>query len=154
MLKEYLPKEFEGIEAFTSFQRNNNEVLRIGDTSFKEQVYYIDSSFFNVFNYNFIEGNATTVMFKPSSIVLTERMARKYFNDAPALGKIIEVGNEKVPHIVTAVVKDDNDNSHMKTSVWVSRTSAMSDTRRWTSAHVYNYVMLKKHTSGLDRSRS
>src|SRR5690606_25057972 len=106
--------------------------------------------FFNVFSYKFVEGNATTAMFKPSSIVLTERMARKYFNDAPALGKIIEVGKEKVPHIVTAVVKDDNDNSHMKTSVWVSRTSAMSDTRRWTSAHVYNYVMLKKHTSGLD----
>jgi putative ABC transport system permease protein len=150
LLKEYLPKEFEGIEAFTCFQRNPNEKVRIGEALYKEEVYYIDSSFFEVFSYDFVEGNAARAMLKPSSAVLAESMAKKYFGDAPALGRIIEVGNEKMPYVVTGIVKDGAHNSHMRTSVWVSRSPEMSDTRAWTSAHVYTYLRLRENVSEAD----
>lgn len=150
LLMEYLPKEFEGIEALAGFQRNPAEKLRIDEKVFEEEVFYIDSSFFRVFSYDFKEGNAAGAVAKPASIVLTERMARKYFRDSPAVGKIIEIGKEKVPHVVTAIVRDSDEHSHMKTSIWVSRPRAYSDTRYWTSAHVYLYVLLRENVPGAD----
>src|SRR6476659_9103138 len=49
-LKEKLQTEFAGIEAITHFQRNPQELLRVNDEAFKEQVFYVDSSFFRVFS--------------------------------------------------------------------------------------------------------
>src|SRR5215470_14314578 len=38
-----------------------------------------DASFFKLFTYNFIEGDAATALKEPNSIVLTEEIAKKFF---------------------------------------------------------------------------
>ncbi len=52
-----------------------------------------DASFFKLFTYNFIEGNALTALKEPNNIVLNEELAKKFFGDQPALNKIIHVNS-------------------------------------------------------------
>src|SRR5690242_11022057 len=52
-----------------------------------------DASFFHLFTYNFIEGNAATALNEPKTIVLSETLAKKIFGIQPALNKIIHVNS-------------------------------------------------------------
>jgi putative ABC transport system permease protein len=62
--------------------------------SFYETKGYIaDASFFRLFAYDFIEGNAATALKEPNSIVLKEEIAKKFFGDRPALNKVIHVNS-------------------------------------------------------------
>src|SRR5690349_2470460 len=149
-LEEFLPKEFEGIEVYTSFNKNSNEQIRVNDQNFKETTYYVDSAFFKVFHYEFAEGNAATAISSPSSVVLTESMALKYFNDVHATGRILEIGKDKVPFTVTAVVKDPDHNSHLKAQVWLAKDKNLKWGSGWSSAAVYNYVLLRKGVTEAD----
>jgi len=55
--------------------------------------YVADASFFNLFTYNFIEGEAATALKDPNTIVLSEEIARKFFGNQPALNKLIHVNS-------------------------------------------------------------
>src|SRR5688572_543361 len=44
-LEEFLPKEFEGIETYTSFNKNSNEQILVDKQLYRDAAYYIDSSF-------------------------------------------------------------------------------------------------------------
>jgi len=43
-----------------------------------------DSTFFRMFTYNFIEGNAATALNNPKTVVLSEEIAQKLFGSQPA----------------------------------------------------------------------
>ena len=53
---------------------------------------YVDSNFFNFFGFRLIKGNAAEVLQSPDNVVLTEKLAIKYFGSVnEALGKTIEI---------------------------------------------------------------
>ena len=58
VMGDVLPKEFEGVEAFTRIKQQVDLPIQSGETTFNERVFYTDSSFFKVFSYKFIEGDA------------------------------------------------------------------------------------------------
>ena len=74
-LGEYLPKEFEGIEAFTRIKRVRDAIVYSNGETRKELAYYTDSSFFKVFSYEFIEGDSRTALRGPGSALLKSRWA-------------------------------------------------------------------------------
>lgn len=55
--------------------------------------YLADPTFFKLFTYNFIEGDAVTVLREPNTIVLDQEIARKLFGKAEALNKVIRVNS-------------------------------------------------------------
>jgi len=61
--------------------------LQYKEKGFEENLALTDSRFFEVFSFKFIEGNQLTALSDPNSIVITERMAKKYFGNSDALGK-------------------------------------------------------------------
>lgn len=64
--------------------------MRYGDRMFYEShLYFIDSNVFNVFTYPLVQGDPETALSDPNSIVLTERMAKKYFGAEDPLGKLL-----------------------------------------------------------------
>jgi putative ABC transport system permease protein len=149
-LEEYLPKEFEGLEEFTSFQKHGANEIYIGDKEYKEVTYYIDSAFFHVFKHEFAEGTAEGAIQTPSSVVLTESMALKFFNDVHAVGRTLEVGKKKVPYVVSAIVRDPEHNSHLKAQIWLARESNTKYGSGWSSAAVYSYVLLRENVTMAD----
>ena len=55
--------------------------------------YLADPNFFKLFSYHFIEGNASTSLAEPNSIVLSEEMAEQLFGKEAALGKVIHINS-------------------------------------------------------------
>src|SRR5690349_18187355 len=71
---------------------SSNDLISFGNTSFNEKkVYIADSDFFSMFSFPLLKGNPSTVLKDPSSVVLTETTAKKYFGSVDnAMGKVVE----------------------------------------------------------------
>ena len=54
---------------------------------------FADSTFFKVFTFPMIEGDPTTALDEPNSIVIDETTAKKYFNSTNVVGKTLYVDN-------------------------------------------------------------
>jgi putative ABC transport system permease protein len=65
----------------------------------------VDSSFFRMFPFKFVSGDPETALNSPHSIVLTEKIANKYFDRDNPIGSILTVEN-KYEFTVTGVIKD------------------------------------------------
>jgi putative ABC transport system permease protein len=75
-----------------------------------------DSTFFRIFTYNFVEGNPATALDNPNTIVINEEIAKKLFDNEPALNKVIHVSsstNGDHDFLVTGVFKPINKPSHI-----------------------------------------
>ncbi|KAA0989604.1 ABC transporter permease [Dyadobacter aurulentus] len=84
---------------------------------------HVDSTFFDVFTYDFVEGDARTSMRDPHSIALSEELAKKLFGNESALNKTIQVGgktgnNENFK--VTGVFRDEARRSHIDARYFIS----------------------------------
>src|SRR5882724_4409264 len=53
--------------------------------------YYVDSTFFQVFTYNFKYGNPLTAFNEPNSVVLSEDVAGKIFGNENPINKAIDI---------------------------------------------------------------
>ncbi len=70
-----------------------------------EKADFVDPSFFSMFNFPLVEGNASQPFADVHSVILTQQTARKFFGDEPAMGKVIIGGNGE-SYTVSGVIKD------------------------------------------------
>lgn len=102
-----LKEEFSEIESTTLlFKHWDIPLLGEVDNGFYEPDFlFADSSFFKIFGYELIHGDIETALLEPNSLVLTERMAKKYFGDENPIGQTLRY---QLQHSlkVTGVVKD------------------------------------------------
>ena len=78
--------------------------------------YLADSTFFRIFTYNFIEGDPATALNNPNSVVISEEIAKKIFDNQPALNKVIHISsstNGDHDFQVTGVFKPIEKPSHI-----------------------------------------
>lgn len=105
-----------GIEDIAILYRGFNGDMMLGDKTVAFSGHWANESFFKVFTFPMINGDPTTALKNPYSVVLTEASAKKLFGDTDALGKVIlrreETGNQ--PFVVTGVIKDVPTFSHLK----------------------------------------
>ena len=82
---------------------------------FQQDVCVADPEIFNVFTIPFISGDPNTALTQPGSIVLTESMARKFFQNQNPIGKTLQVDHEQlsdtVTYFVAGIVRDFPPNS-------------------------------------------
>ncbi|HOX81468.1 MAG TPA: ABC transporter permease [Chryseolinea sp.] len=111
-----LVSSFPEVEEMTRLHRFSGQVIvEIGEAKYNERNWFTttDANFFNVFDFDFVEGDKSTALSQPFSVVLPESMAKKYFGEESALGKtmnLLEIGVVKV----TGVIKDFPENSHLQ----------------------------------------
>ncbi len=80
-------------------------LFRNGDKAFFEVgLLAADSTFFNVFTFPFQTGDPKTALASPKSIVLSEKLALKYFGEKNPIGKTITIEN-RYQFTVTGVLK-------------------------------------------------
>ncbi len=72
---------------------------------FESSIIAADSGLFKVFTMPLVLGDPETVLNSPHSIVLTEKLASKYFGETNPLGKTITIEN-KLQFMITGVIKD------------------------------------------------
>ena len=123
--------------------------VRNGDKKFiEENLYRADSSIFDVFSFQFLQGDPKTALKDPNAVVLTETTAKKYFGNENPIGKTLEI-NTWDPKLVTAVVKDMPDNSHFRLDLLIPLVFKNDDGSRvdinsnWGWYNFYTYMKLK-----------
>lgn len=111
-----LQNEFHEVKKIVRLGQDNISIRAGQDSYFYEdQFYWADSTFFSVLTFPLIKGNQATALKDPYSLIMTESMAKKYFQDADPIGKVVELkiydGDRKFSFTVTGVVKDPPRNS-------------------------------------------
>lgn len=102
-----------GVEDVAILHRGFKGDMALGEKAIPLRGFWANESFFNVFSFSLIEGNASKALVEPFSVVLTEESARKLFGSEPALGKTL-VMNKDRNYTVTGVMKDVPHFSHMQ----------------------------------------
>ena len=75
-----LKKQFPQIEESVRIDAEGGDLIAHGNSVLKvNDIISADASFFHVFSFEFIEGNASTALANPQSIVLTESLANTLF---------------------------------------------------------------------------
>jgi putative ABC transport system permease protein len=113
----------------------------------EESVYLADPSFLTMFSFPLTTGDANTALIEPRSIVITERIAEKYFGADNALGKILELNEQDFK--VTGVLNNVPVNSHLQFDILLSFSTLGSDTwgyDNWLWPEFYNYILLAPET--------
>ncbi len=87
--------------------RYNDNSIEIADC------FFVDSAFFSIFTYEFVEGAPESVFENPGSIVITEETADQIFGDESPMGETIDLGNSRLAQI-TGVIKNVPKNSHIQ----------------------------------------
>lgn len=124
-------------------------IFRNGEIVFTEdKVFAVDSNFFQFFSFKLISGNALTCLKDPNTVVLTKKIAHKYFGNESPLEKLIVVGNDKKTYKVTGVAADCPTNSHFLFNVLISAASDDNLKQNiWLNNGMYTYFTLRPNTS-------
>lgn len=86
-------------------------VSRDEQSFYEDNLFFVDTTFLDVFDFKFLKGNASTALANPQSVVLTESTARRYFGDQDPVNHTIALENA-LDLTVTGVVEDVPSNSH------------------------------------------
>ena len=134
-----------------------SQTLRQGEGYVIEpRFFYTENSFFDVFTVSLISGNAETALNDPSSVVLTEESAARFFPQEPAVGQTLEL-NDGRQLKVTAVVAGFPSQSHFHFDFLTPLKDLPIIEQRanhWGSATVYTYFTLKEEADASDFSAS
>jgi len=105
---EQYPNLFEGAYRFL----DRNITVSKGDKHFRIQSMLGDSSLITLFGFPVIAGNAETALQKPSSIVITRKIAIQFFGNTDVVGQTLSISTEqngKQEYEVTAVIENPDD---------------------------------------------
>jgi putative ABC transport system permease protein len=148
-----LQAELPEVEAATHIRSRGGTptgdcAVRYGDKAFNEfLLFFADSAFFKVFTCEVLEGDVNTFLTQPHTIVITDAIARKYFGNAPAFGKTLEVDGTS-HYMVCGVVKEFPQQSHWRFGLLASLVSlSVPEKENWLDNSWYTYALLKKGTS-------
>jgi putative ABC transport system permease protein len=108
-----IAEKFPEVESFTRMLHfSSTETFSYEDIRYvEEKVFYVDSSFFEVFQYNLMHGDINTALEKPNNIVITQSTSKRYFGDKNPVGKILKT--ERESFIISGLMEDVPDNSHL-----------------------------------------
>jgi len=102
ILKEECPEVVEAVR----YESASGLLLSYGDKHFRnDAVGLADPAFFDIFSFPFTQGNPATALAENYSIVLSEKMAKKYFGSEDPIGKTITLLND-LDLQVTGVMQD------------------------------------------------
>ncbi|MBS1557745.1 MAG: ABC transporter permease [Bacteroidetes bacterium] len=122
-LKEEIAEVEDAARVLPSFSKS---LIRYKENLFYEpNAFLADSTLFDVLTYDLIEGNPKKALTEANTIVLSEKLAHKLFNNEPALDKIISMnqGGKFVEYKVTGVFTDQY-NSVIKANFFTFMTSS------------------------------
>ncbi|MFC1484351.1 FtsX-like permease family protein [Candidatus Neomarinimicrobiota bacterium] len=108
------------------------QLVRSGENKFYESMRFVDHDFLDIFELEFIYGNASEALDDPTSVILSESLAKKYYRDQNPLGEILTVETRHELQ-VTGVFRDLPSNTHFTSSFTGTGTLDMIAT---TGAHI------------------
>ncbi|MEN0050166.1 MAG: ABC transporter permease, partial [Bacteroidota bacterium] len=152
-----LKEEFPEVEQYVRFSPEYGRVILQHEETQLETptVYYADSTLFEVFDFTLIEGDPTTCLKRPFTIVLPLATAERYFGtkenwvESP-IGKTLKM-NSEYDFEVTGILEDVPQNSHIQFDAllsFVTFPKVNNDpSDEWSWADFWTYIVLKEGTN-------
>src|SRR6266536_46175 len=119
---------------------------------FETNGYYVDSTFFQIFTYDFVYGNGLTALNEPNSLVISKEMAQKFFGNTNPVGKplLINTPFGEFNYTVKAVFDNSKYKSHIPANYFLSMRN--NDMWNWVQQQTtmignsvfFTYVKLKE----------
>lgn len=134
-----LRADYPQIQAGTRMM-DSPEPVSAGRTIDSETVTYVDPNFLDVIGFPLLSGERHQVLSAPTSIVITESIALKYFGTTQAVGRSLDVDHDgtKRSYTVSGVLKDLPHDTTFVLHLLVPLTPALEEGRtafqRWGSS--------------------
>ncbi|HVV02570.1 MAG TPA: FtsX-like permease family protein, partial [Puia sp.] len=141
-------RDYPDVEQEVRFRQYGGMLVKKGQQNLQEdRVIYTDSTLFDVFTLPMIQGDPKHALVEPKSVVITESMARKYFNSTDVVGKYLVV-NDTSNLKVTGVIRDIPQQSHFNFDFFISANQSIQhwEVGDWLSNNFNTYIVLKKGT--------
>jgi putative ABC transport system permease protein len=120
---------------------NLGVLVQKGSVKFQEtHTIWADSSIFSVFDFPLIYGDPRTALKEPNSVVLSESAAVKYFGHSDPVGQHLLLTSRNLPGIVTGVMKDIPENSHIKADMMISMATYIQSIQSWVDVSWGDYL--------------
>ncbi len=142
-------REYPAVESFCRFRQMGFITIRKGDEAIEEgSSSYVDSSFFSVFSIPLLEGDPNTALKEPNTMVISEKMAQKYFGATTGVvGRTLRI-NEYMDRRVTGVMRNIPAQSHFHYDILFSlNTLNEGNSDVWLSNNFSTYLLLRPGAS-------
>ncbi|MFC1550883.1 FtsX-like permease family protein [Candidatus Neomarinimicrobiota bacterium] len=145
-------EEIPGVVSSTRVRNFGFPVLRSNDKVLSEELWFnVDSTFFDVFDVNFLYGDPKTALNQPFTVVITKSTAERYYGTVDAIGQIM---TDNSPNgfndwTVSGVIEDPPENTHFHYDFLASLISypQAAEDGIWVSNNFYTYIALDKNTT-------
>jgi len=129
LLAEGIKAEIPGLKNTARTTWGNTSLFAAKDKPIYEQGLYVDPSFLTMFQLEFVQGNAKTAFTQLNSLVISEKMANKFFGTTQVVGRTLKVDN-KQDYLVAGVFKDLPDNVSFNFN-WLAPFRIYLDQNKW-----------------------
>jgi len=149
-LASLLISEYPEVISATKFRRWEDTFLNYNDNSMYENGIAADDRFFEVFTFPFINGDKNTALLESFSLVLSQKTARKLFNDEDPIGKYVALTDRRGREYdtrITGVIKDIPPTSHFQFDFILSISTFEAIGERynsWTHRNYYTYLKVQE----------
>ena len=145
-------QKYPEIRSYTRIDKSDENIfLAVDDKRFYvDGLYFVDTSFLDVFTFKMLQGDPATALAEPNSLVLTESVARKYFGRNDPMGKMLRLNDEQSLK-VTGILEDLPGNTHLKFTMLGSLSTLINGPRGghyddWGSLFLHSYIRLQPGT--------
>jgi putative ABC transport system permease protein len=148
-LKQTYPEILDSIRFCNGFQ---NFLVEYDEKVYSEEIGIVDSSFLTMFTFPLLKGNPQTALEDPYSLIMTEKMARKYFGSEDPIGKVIRIlssRKQKISFTVTGILEDIPRNSHLQFQIFLPFQALdemvwwVRDFEKWSDWSYFTYILTK-----------
>ncbi len=138
-----LQRDYPEVLEATRLRQGRSLNLGKGDAVFKENsIAFADSNFFQVFSFPLVKGNPKTALIKPNTLVISEKMAQKYFGNEDPIGKTLTSQGYEVLEI-TGVMAEWPVNSHFHYDFLISMAGLEeAKVNSWMQSEFFTYLVL------------
>ncbi len=121
------------------------------DNIYEEGFAYADNDLLDILKVSMVYGSRSQALTKPMSIVLSKKMADKYFSNEDPVGKIIILNEDKTkPYVVGGVMEDFPANSHIHYEFFITLTNVEfwpGEQTSWCCWNYNAYIKLRPDTN-------
>ncbi|MFT6478765.1 MAG: hypothetical protein ACJAVP_001903, partial [Spirosomataceae bacterium] len=152
LLADKLTETYSEIEVATRlyFPWGDVDIKIDDDLLSTDKMLYVDNNWFEVFDYQFIEGNVVSFKADKNNVAITESKAKEFFGDSNPIGKVIQL--DSINLVVKAVLADYPPNTVFKYDIYVqngvrlANPETLESESDWGYFNYQTYVVCNKNT--------
>lgn len=142
-----LLEDFPEVEQAGRLLPKSGRIAAVDEVYTEDAIVFADAPIMGMFDFQWLQGDESTALARPDSLVLTRTVAEKYFGAGQALGQTVTL-EERVLLTVTGVIEDLPNYTHLVADMFVSMNvvPALYEENaldNWSNGNFLTYILLE-----------